>query len=48
MVFVYDGTKNKSEFCMWDGKTLELVHSFEIDQRVPHGFHSLFVEEDNM
>jgi carotenoid cleavage dioxygenase-like enzyme len=46
MTFVYDGTKKTSDFVMYDCKTLELVHSFEIEQRVPHGFHSIFVAED--
>ena len=45
MTFVYDWVNNKSEFMMWDAKTMqkEPVVSAAIKTRVPNGFHTTFV-----
>ena len=45
MSFVYDWKNNKSEFMMWDAKTMDEVPvtAAEIKVRVPNGFHTTFV-----
>ena len=45
MTFVYDWVNNKSEFMMWDAKTMQKkpVVSAAIKTRVPNGFHTTFV-----
>ena len=47
MSFVYDWKAKKSRFVMWDAKTMaeEPVVCAEIKERVPNGFHSIFVSE---
>ena len=48
MTFLYDITQKQSEFIMWDGKTCEVIYRVKLPQRVPHGFHGLFVDEDDL
>lgn len=50
MSFVYDWEKKTSEFVMWDAKTMadEPVFSAPTQARVPHGFHTFFVQEDDL
>ena len=50
MTFVYDWVENKSEFMMWDAKTMEKtpVVRAAIKQRVPNGFHTTFVQEKDI
>ena len=45
MTFVYDWVENKSEFMMWDAKTMNEVPvvQAQIKARVPNGFHTTFV-----
>ena len=47
MTFVFDWKTSKSEFVMWDAKTMDHtpVMRTQTKQRVPNGFHSLFVQE---
>jgi carotenoid cleavage dioxygenase-like enzyme len=50
MTFVYDWVQNKSEFMMWDAKTMEPqpVVTANIKTRVPNGFHTTFVQEKDI
>ena len=50
MTFVYDWTTDTSEFVMWDAITMnqEPVLRLALKQRVPYGFHSYFVKEDEI
>ena len=50
MGFVYDYTTDKSEFVMWDAKSMDSnpVVRAECQTRVPNGFHTFFVQEDDM
>jgi len=50
MSFVYDWEKKTSEFVMWDAKTMadDPVFSAPTQARVPHGFHTFFVQEDDL
>ena len=50
MSFVYDCTTEKSEFVMWDAKTMDNqpVVRAQTDVRVPNGFHTYFVHEDEL
>ena len=50
MTFVYDWVQNKSEFMMWDAKTMEPtpVVAAKIKSRVPNGFHTTFVQEKDI
>jgi len=45
MSFVYDWETRKSEFVMWDAKTMDPtpVMRAETNERVPNGFHTFFV-----
>jgi carotenoid cleavage dioxygenase-like enzyme len=45
MSFVYDWETNKSEFVMWDAKTMDNKPILRADcnLRVPNGFHTFFV-----
>jgi len=43
MTFVYDWATKESSFVMWDAKTLEVCVEAPLKDRVPHGFHGLFV-----
>ena len=47
MTFVYDWNANVSQFVMWDAKSLEVVVQADLAQRVPNGFHSTFVHEND-
>ena len=46
MGFIYDYETMKSEFCMWDGITMEPVVNAPLKQRVPHGFHAIFIKNE--
>ena len=50
MTFVYNWNTNTSEFVMWDALTMqeEPVLRAALRQRVPYGFHSYFVREEEM
>jgi len=50
MTFVHDWTTNTSEFVMWDALTMqeEPVLRVALKRRVPYGFHSYFVTEEEM
>jgi carotenoid cleavage dioxygenase-like enzyme len=50
MTFLYDWETKKSEFVMWDAKTMsdEAVMRAEMNKRVPNGFHSYFVAEGDL
>jgi carotenoid cleavage dioxygenase-like enzyme len=43
MTFVYDWQSKQSSFMMWDARSLEIVVDAPLRDRVPHGFHGLFV-----
>jgi carotenoid cleavage dioxygenase-like enzyme len=45
MTFVYDWVTNKSEFMIWDARSMNEVPvtAAEINVRVPNGFHTTFV-----
>jgi len=50
MTFVYDWKTDKSEYTMWDAKTMDEtpVLRAETMERVPNGFHTYFVHEDDL
>ena len=50
MSFVYDYETDKSEFVMWDAKTMDStpVLRTSCKARVPHGFHTYFVHENDL
>ena len=50
MSFVYDWKTDKSEFVMWDAHTMSEtpVVRAECDTRVPNGFHTTFIQEDDL
>jgi len=50
MTFVHHWETDKSEFVMWDAKTMSStpVLSAGLKQRVPNGFHGMFVKEDDL
>ena len=47
MTFVHSWETDTSEFVMWDAKTMSKtpVLRAALDQRVPNGFHGMFVHE---
>lgn len=45
MTTVHNWKTNKSQFVMWDAKTLKVALKADLDTRVPNGFHSTFVQE---
>jgi len=49
---VHDWTTEKCELVVWDSKTLEEddtpVLRAGLKQRVPNGFHSIFISDDNV
>jgi carotenoid cleavage dioxygenase-like enzyme len=47
MTTIHDWKTNKSEFAMWDAKTLKVAFRAELDTRVPNGFHGTFVQEND-
>ena len=50
MTTLHDWTTDKSQFVMWDSKALkdEPVFRANLQERVPNGFHSTFVPEDQI
>ena len=50
MCFVWDWETEESEFVMWDAKTMDETPVFRArtKARVPHGFHTFFVHEDDL
>ena len=48
MTTVFDHFSKLSEFCVWDAKTLESVVRIQLNDRVPNGFHNLFVAEEDL
>jgi len=50
MTFVYDWSNSTSEIVMWDAKTMDVEPVFRAatKARVPQGFHSYFVHEDEL
>jgi carotenoid cleavage dioxygenase len=50
MAFVYDWKTQKTEFTMWDAKTMEEtpVVTAETMIRVPNGFHSYFIPQNQL
>jgi len=47
MTSVHDWKKDICQFVMWDAKTMDVVLKANMKSRVPHGFHSYFVHEDD-
>ena len=43
MTTVHNWKTDKSQFVMWDAKTLQVVVKANLATRVPNGFHSTFV-----
>jgi carotenoid cleavage dioxygenase-like enzyme len=50
MTFLYDWKTKTSDFVLWDAKTMsdEPVLVTPTKMRVPNGFHSIFVAEDQL
>jgi len=50
MSFVYDWKTGKTEFTMWDAKTMEETPylTAETKIRVPNGFHSFFIPQSQL
>lgn len=50
MAFVYNWKTEKSEFVMWDAKTMstEPILIAPTQKRVPNGFHSIFIPESEL
>lgn len=50
MSFVFDWKTKKTEFVMWDALTMNEtpVLRVETKERVPHGFHTWFVQENEI
>ena len=50
MTFVHNIQTDKSEFVMWDAKSMSEtpVLRAQLDQRVPYGFHGLFIPESEL
>ena len=48
MTFLYSYKSNCSQFAMWDAQTLKPVVRMQLKDRVPHGFHGLFVQEEEL
>lgn len=50
MSFVYDWKTEKTEFRMWDAKTMDEtpVLRAETNKRVPNGFHTFFVNDQDL
>lgn len=48
MTTLHDWTTDTSEFVIWDAQTLARVLTAPLKQRVPNGFHTLFVLEKDM
>lgn len=48
MTTVYDHSLNRSDFVVWDAKSLEQIARYRLDDRVPNGFHTMFVTEEEL
>jgi len=50
MAFVFDEKTEKSEFVVFDAKTMspEPIVRVALPQRVPYGFHGLFIDEEKL
>ena len=50
MTFVYDWVTGKSQFMIWDAKSMNEVPvmAANINVRVPNGFHTTFVHESDI
>lgn len=50
MAFVYDWKTEKTEFTMWDAKTMDEVPILTAQTmiRVPNGFHSFFIPQSQL
>lgn len=50
MTVVFNSQSKKSHFAMWDAKNLEFkpLLTADIKERVPYGFHSVFVPENEL
>ena len=50
MTFVHCWETNSSEFVMWDAQTMSNtpVVRIALKQRVPNGFHGMFVKESDL
>mmetsp|Transcript_6470 Transcript_6470/g.7026 ORF Transcript_6470/g.7026 Transcript_6470/m.7026 type:complete len:480 (+) Transcript_6470:73-1512(+) len=46
--FVYDSAKNNSESVIYDAKDLSLVSRVALPQRVPFGFHGMWLTKDQL
>lgn len=47
MTYVHNWKTNKTDFALWDAKTLKTTFRAELDTRVPNGFHGTFVHEND-
>lgn len=47
MTCMHDWKQDKAQFVMWDAKTMKEVVRCNMKSRVPHGFHSYFVHEND-
>lgn len=50
MAYVYNWKSNTSQFVMWDARNLSdtPILRIQLKNRVPNGFHSLFVTEKEL
>lgn len=48
LTFVHDEVENQSSFWIINSKTIEIVAIVNLPQRVPWGFHGLFVSEEEI
>jgi len=52
MTFVFNWATQKSQYVMWDAKTLtdesKPVLKVQLNHRIPNGFHSYFIQEDDL
>jgi len=45
MTIVYDWSTKKSQLVIWDACSLNELLRMQLRDRVPEGFHTVFVEE---
>lgn len=52
MTYVYNWNTQKTQFVMWDSKTLndesKPVLTVQLNHRIPNGFHGYFVQENDL
>jgi len=52
MTYVYNWTTEKSQFVMWDAKTLndesKTVLTVQLNHRIPNAFHGYFIQENDL